>query len=117
MEENLSNKESTNNILNNEIFQQNDVSYDMIYENNNNILIKKPKTKEEKQQKYNFINNPELLELLKNANEILHITKSPLNKIIFVYSHPKVGSTSLVTSIRMFASHIYNVIHIHLSTF
>lgn len=53
------------------------------------------------------------LELLKKANDILNITKSPLNKIIFIYTHPKVGSTSLVTSIRMFASHHYNVIHIH----
>ena len=53
------------------------------------------------------------VELLKNANNILNITKSSLSKIIFIYSNPKVGSTSLVTSIRMFASHIYNVIHIH----
>jgi hypothetical protein len=88
------------------------VSYD-IYNNFTNILIKKPISKEEKEQKYNFINNTEKLELLKNANNILNITKSSLNKIIFIYSHPKVGSTSLVTSIRMFASHIYNVIHIH----
>lgn len=116
MDENISNDDCNtelNNEINDDYIQQNDLSYDNIYDNNNNILIKKPETEEEKQQKYHFINNPELLELLKNANDILHITKSPLNKIIFVYSHPKVGSTSLVTSIRMFASHIYNVIHIH----
>ena len=43
----------------------------------------------------------------------MNITSSPINKLIFVYSKPKVGSTSLVSSIRIFASQIYNVIHVH----
>ena len=55
-------------------------------------------------------NKKELLEL---ANTMLNITNKTSNKIIFIYSKPKVGSTSLVTSIRLFASRIYNVIHIH----
>lgn len=55
----------------------------------------------------------EKVQLLERVNDILHITRSRLNKIIFVYSKPKVGSTSLVTSIRMFASHLFMVIHIH----
>jgi len=53
------------------------------------------------------------LNLLKQANNILNITKSKLNKIIFVYSYPKVGSTSIISTLRIFASHIYNIIHIH----
>lgn len=35
------------------------------------------------------------------------------NNIIFIYTPPKVGSTSLVSSIRLSASHKYSVIHIH----
>jgi hypothetical protein len=97
----------------NENENDNDILYDNIYDNYSNILIKKPLSNEIKKQKYNFLNSQDTLNLLKNANDILNISKSPLNKIIFVYTHPKVGSTSLVTSIRMFASHIYNVIHIH----
>jgi hypothetical protein len=53
------------------------------------------------------------LELLKNANDTLNITRSKLNKIIFIYSKPKVGSTSLVTSLRIFLSNKYNIIHLH----
>lgn len=66
-----------------------------------------------KSNKLNFLNNPEKIELLKNANRILNITQSNLPKIIFVYSKPKVGSTSIVTSLRIFASHMFNIIHIH----
>jgi len=64
-------------------------------------------------EKLNFLHDEEKIELLKKANNALNLSNSNLNKIIFIYSHPKVGSTSLVTSIRIFASHIYNVIHIH----
>ena len=35
------------------------------------------------------------------------------NNIIFVYTPPKVGSTSLVSSIRISASHKFTIIHIH----
>ena len=51
--------------------------------------------------------------LLIQANEVLHINKSPTNKIIFVYSGPKVGSTSIVSSLRIFGSDKYSIIHIH----
>ena len=71
------------------------------------------KEKEDTNSKFHFLHNIEKLELLKNANNALNITNSNLNKIIFIYSYPKVGSTSLVTSLRVFASHLYNVIHIH----
>jgi len=57
--------------------------------------------------------NNDKLNLLQKANNILNISKSKINKIIFVYSKPKVGSTSLVTSLRIFASNKYNIIHIH----
>jgi len=60
-----------------------------------------------------ILNNPTKLSLLQQANQALHIANSSLNKIIFIYSKPKVGSTSLVTSLRIFASHIFNIIHIH----
>lgn len=35
------------------------------------------------------------------------------NNIIFIYTPPKVGSTSLVSSIRLSASHKFSIIHIH----
>jgi hypothetical protein len=62
---------------------------------------------------FDFINNPEKMSLLSQANEILHINKFPTNKIIFVYSGPKVGSTSIVSSLRIFGSDKYSIIHIH----
>jgi hypothetical protein len=66
----------------------------------------------------NIINNNEIfinnkIKILENANRLLKLNNTKTNKIIFVYSQPKVGSTSLVSSIRIFASHMYNVIHIH----
>lgn len=63
--------------------------------------------------KFNFLNNPEKIDLLQKTNKILNITQSNLTKIIFIYSKPKVGSTSLVTSLRIFLSNTFNVIHIH----
>ena len=57
--------------------------------------------------------DPEKLENLKLANDILRISQSSLNKLIFVYSKPKVGSTCLVSSIRLFASTVFNVVHVH----
>jgi hypothetical protein len=67
----------------------------------------------------NIINNK--TELLKRINEKLINEKSfkcttnkeVLNNIIFIYTPPKVASTSLVSSIRLFASHKFNIIHIH----
>lgn len=38
---------------------------------------------------------------------------SDIQKIIIVYSLPKVGSTSLITSLRIFGSRAFNLIHVH----
>jgi hypothetical protein len=59
----------------------------------------------------------EKIEKLKFANEKLLI-KTNTNKerddnLIFVYCPPKVGSTSLVTSIRLFANEKFTVLHVH----
>ena len=45
-----------------------------------------------------------------SANTKLNITK---DKIIFIYTAPKVGSTGLVSSFRIFALNSYDMIHIH----
>lgn len=62
---------------------------------------------------FSFINEDNKKNLLNTANEILHINKSSHNKIIFVYSAPKVGSTSIVSSLRLFGIDKFCVIHIH----
>ena len=51
--------------------------------------------------------------LLFKVNDILNINKFPHNKLIFVYSAPKVGSTSIVSSLRIFGTDKFSVIHIH----
>jgi hypothetical protein len=60
----------------------------------------------------NFINDTNKMEKLKNANDALHITNSNRD-IIFVYTAPKVASTTIVTTLRIFASDKFDVIHIH----
>ena len=35
------------------------------------------------------------------------------NNLIFIYTQPKVGSTSLVSSLRLAASDKFNIIHLH----
>lgn len=62
---------------------------------------------------FEFIRNPEKLKKLINANELLNITKHHHNKLIFVYSAPKVGSTSIVSSFRIFGIELFDIIHIH----
>lgn len=62
---------------------------------------------------FEFINNTNKLSLLIKANEILKINDITNNKLIFVYSQPKVGSTSIVSSLRIFGSNKFNIIHIH----
>jgi len=62
---------------------------------------------------FNFINNSEKLSLLIRANEMLNINKCQQNGLVFVYSAPKVGSTSIVSSLRIFASNKLDIIHIH----
>lgn len=62
---------------------------------------------------YDFIKDPEKLKLLIRANELLNINKTNHSRLIFVYSAPKVGSTSIVSSLRIFGSDKVDVIHIH----
>jgi len=54
------------------------------------------------------------IQKLKTANARLMIENEENNRdLIFIYCPPKVGSTSLVSSIRLFANEKYNVIHLH----
>ena len=46
-------------------------------------------------------------------NEALGITASNAQHIVFVYSAPKVGSTTIVSSLRLFCSHFLHVVHVH----
>jgi len=62
---------------------------------------------------FEFIKNPEKLKKLINTNELLNINKHQHNKLIFVYSAPKVGSTSIVSSFRIFGIEKIDIIHIH----
>ena len=62
---------------------------------------------------FDFISNPTKMSLLSSINETLNINKFPHNKLIFVYSAPKVGSTSIVSSLRIFGTDKFSVIHIH----
>lgn len=66
---------------------------------------------------FDFLNDKNKIEKLKNVNIALKIDnmeeKFKHNNIVFVYSMPKVGSTSLVSSLRLFAFYSYVIIHIH----
>ena len=62
---------------------------------------------------FDFIKNSEKLKLLTRANELLNINNTKHSRLIFVYSAPKVGSTSIVSSLRIFGSNKVDVIHIH----
>ena len=62
---------------------------------------------------FEFVNNREKRRLLLEINEKLNINKFPTNKLVFVYSGPKVGSTSIVSSLRIFGTDKISVIHIH----
>ena len=46
-------------------------------------------------------------------SKLLNKNPAPNNNIIFVYCPPKVGSTTLVTSLRLSAAQKFTVIHIH----
>jgi len=60
----------------------------------------------------NFINDTNKMTKLQQANDALHLTN--INKdIIFVYTAPKVASTSIVTTLRIFGLDKYEIIHIH----
>jgi hypothetical protein len=63
-----------------------------------------------------FLNtfSPEKIAALEELNlKLLNKNPSPNNNIIFVYCPPKVGSTTLVSSIRLSAAQRFTVIHIH----
>ena len=60
---------------------------------------------------YNF--SDAKIELLKDANVKLCINNLKDRGLIFIYCPPKVGSTSLVSYIRLFASNLFSVIHLH----
>lgn len=62
---------------------------------------------------FEFVSNPIKMGLLHKVNENLRIKKNGNNKIIFIYSAPKVGSTSLVSSLRLFVLDSYDIIHVH----
>jgi hypothetical protein len=59
----------------------------------------------------------EKIELLKLANKKLNIkddsNEERSKNIIFIYTPPKVGSTSLASSLRLFGNHKYTIFHIH----
>jgi hypothetical protein len=62
---------------------------------------------------FDFINCPEKMKILNSLNDVLNISKSKNNNLIFIYSAPKVGSTSIVSSLRIFCSDKFDIIHIH----
>ena len=62
---------------------------------------------------FDFINDENKKNLLIKVNELLNIHKAKHNILIFVYSAPKVGSTSIVSSLRIFGSNKFDIIHIH----
>ena len=64
------------------------------------------------------LKSEEQIILIKNINDklfnsLLKNTEELYNNIIFIFTPPKVGSTTLVSSIRLSASHKYSIIHIH----
>lgn len=58
----------------------------------------------------NDINNISKIEELEKINKKLNIIH---DKLIFIFTPPKVGSTSLVSSFRIFSGNQYGIIHIH----
>lgn len=62
---------------------------------------------------FDFLLIPEKIQLLKDFNDKVHLDRCPEKKLVFVFSAPKVGSTSIVSSLRIFGSDKINAIHIH----
>ena len=50
---------------------------------------------------------------IKIINSIQQLFASDSNNYIFIYTPPKVGSTTLVSSLRISLGKSYNIIHIH----
>jgi hypothetical protein len=62
---------------------------------------------------FDFLKDPQKIQLLTRANESLNLHNSHHKCVVFVYTPPKVGSTSIVSSLRLFGSHLFDIIHIH----
>jgi hypothetical protein len=62
---------------------------------------------------FDFIKNADKFSLLMKANEMLNINTPKNKRLVFVYSCPKVGSTSIVSSLRIFGLDRIDIIHIH----
>ena len=77
---------------------------------------KKEQDKEKEEKEEEIIEEPVLDDIkmtrCKTINAKLNI-KDSLSPVIFVYSLPKVGSTSLVSSLRIFGTSCFNIIHVH----
>lgn len=73
----------------------------------------KEKAKEENTLGGCVFQQPDKLNALIQANKLLHIDNETQRPLVFVYSMPKVGSTSIVSSLRIFGIHKLNVIHVH----
>jgi len=86
---------------------------DTIIESVQDTIIESVQDTVAKADIYSFVHDIRKMNLLAKANTALHIDKSNTNKLVFVYSGPKVGSTSIVSSLRIFASDKLNIIHIH----
>lgn len=67
------------------------------------------------ENKFTFLSDPNIINCLKKANETLHLNldQTQNKMVVFVYSAPKVGSTSIVTSLRIFTEDKLDVVHIH----
>lgn len=61
----------------------------------------------------NICFSQEKINLLREANTRMYLDDIKVNNIIFIYCPPKVGSTTLVSSIRLSATYKYKVLHIH----
>ena len=79
----------------------------------NKLTNQEPEINQSHKDVFGFIKEPEKLNLLIKANEIMNINTSQHNRLIFVYSAPKVGSTSIVSSFRIFGLDKIDIIHIH----
>lgn len=62
---------------------------------------------------FSFVSNVGKMKALAKANELLKIVANKHKTIVFVYSGPKVGSTSIVSSLRIFLSDTCDILHIH----
>ena len=62
---------------------------------------------------FGSIKIPEKITKLREANSALNINNHNHNNLVFVYSAPKVGSTSIVSSLRIFGIEKLSIIHVH----